>query len=61
MIVEMLVRELPLRPFRSAYFQILDIQTLALLQSAPSAEYPQFRLQTEASAFIYLFSTACQP
>ena len=31
MIREMLVRELPLYLFRSAYFQILDIQTHALL------------------------------
>ena len=44
MIREMLVRVPPLHPSGSTYFQIPDIQTHTLLQSAPSANYPQFRL-----------------
>jgi sodium/hydrogen exchanger-like protein 6/7 len=44
MIREMLVGEPPLALFGSTYLPIIDVQAHPLLQSAPSTDYPQFRL-----------------
>lgn len=60
MIREMLVRALSLFLFGSTHLTITDIQTYPLLQSAPSADYPQLRLRTEASAFTCLTYATCR-
>ena len=60
MIREMLVRGMSLGLFHSAHLPFLDIQTHALLQSAPPTNYPQLWLRAEASAFTCLSLSAPQ-